>query len=296
LLQGKAVKASGGFFTVLAQDGGQYFCRARGMLKQDERGLMVGDWVLFEPVKSSSGGSNNEGVVEKLLPRKNFLPRPPVANVDQLMVVMSLKQPECDWKLVSRMLILAEKEGLSAIVCLNKIDLLLKEELDELFCRSGPFPYKMIFTSAVNGRGLDDIKGCLSGQCSVLAGPSGVGKSTLLNAIQPGLALQTGPVSDKIKRGKHTTRQVTLLPLETGGTVADTPGFTRLDLLGIEAKNLADYFPEFDDLRGQCAFRDCLHINEPKCAVHREVGNSINSLRYEHYTQFVKELNKQEAF
>ncbi len=292
MLQGKVIKAAGGFFTVRDQSGGEYICRARGALKRDKKILIVGDQVLFEPVESTSPDFSGEGVVEKVLPRSNCLLRPPVANVDLLVVIMSLKKPDCDWQLISRMSVLAEKENIPVLVCLNKTDLLSKEEINELTGRINPYPYPVIFTSALNRKGVNDLKEQLIGHCSVLAGPSGVGKSTLLNCIQPGLSLQTGTVSEKIERGKHTTRQAALLPLEKGGSVVDTPGFTRLDFSAIEPEQLAELFPEFEPLRGQCGFRNCLHISEPRCAVKQELGKTLNPMRYEHYKYFLDETDK----
>jgi ribosome biogenesis GTPase / thiamine phosphate phosphatase len=289
LLEGTVFKAAGGFFSVRDENGKEYRCRARGMLKRGKAALMVGDRVLFEP-NLSADQELGDGMIEKLLPRTNLLQRPPVANVDQLAVVMALKHPDCDWQLVSRMLVLAEKEKLSAFVCLNKKDLVPEDERLALSGQIEHYPYPVLCTSALSGDGIEDITAKLRGVCSVFAGPSGVGKSTLLNAIQPGLFLKTGSISNKIKRGRHTTRQAELLALESGGTVVDTPGFTRLDFTGIEPGQLAAYFPEFDTLRGDCSFRNCMHITEPGCAVRREVGKSVNTMRYGHYAYFIEEL------
>ncbi len=294
--QGKVVKAAGGFFTVRDEHGEEYVCRARGMLKRGSKSLMVGDNVLFEPPQKGPSCPDGEGIIEKMLPRSNLLQRPRVANVDQLAVIMSLRSPDCDWQLISRMLVLAEKEGLFAFICLNKTDLTAKNELSKIDDLLDNYPYKVIYTSALNGTGLDKLEECLKGQCTVLAGPSGVGKSSLLNALQPGLALQTGTVSDKIKRGRHTTRQAELLTLQAGGSVVDTPGFTRLDFSGLDGDSLADYFPEFEPLRGQCGFRDCRHISEHKCAVQEEIGISLNPMRYEHYKSFIGEFEKQGVY
>lgn len=296
MLEGKVIKAAGGFFTVYDETGSEYLCRARGMLKRDKASLMVGDRILFEPGEKSSAIDYSEGVIEKLLPRINCLKRPPAANVDQLVVVMSIKQPDCDWQLVSRLLVLAEQEKLSAFLCLNKTDLVAEDELRLLTGQTDPYPYPILYTSAVSGAGLDSLKERLSGQCSVFAGPSGVGKSSLLNAVQPGLSLQTGTVSDKIKRGRHTTRQAELLPLTSGGSVVDTPGFTRLDFFKLEPALLVDYFPEFEPLREHCSFRNCRHISEPECAVRREIGKTLSQMRYDHYQYFVKELSKREVY
>ncbi len=296
MLQGTVVKAAGGFFTVRDEEGREHTCRARGILKRGRESLMVGDRVNFKPGNHINSGTQNEGIIEKIEPRENCLQRPPVSNVDQLAVIMSLKHPACDWQLVSRMLVLAEKEGLSAFVCLNKVDLIEEAELLETEQKLEPYPYPVLYTSAVTGSGIAALKEQLKGKCSVFAGPSGVGKSTLLNAIQPGLALKTGTVSDKIKRGRHTTRQAELLPLDLGGMVVDTPGFTRLDFTDLNGDELANYFPEFENLSGNCGFRDCRHLSEPRCAVREEIGSSLNPMRYEHYQYFANELDQQEDY
>jgi ribosome biogenesis GTPase / thiamine phosphate phosphatase len=296
LQEGKIVKAAGGFFSVRDSGSAEYICRARGMLKRDKASLMVGDLVLFAVVENATGDDPGEGVIEKLLPRKNRLRRPPVANVEQLVVVMSLRHPECDWQLISRLMVIAEQEELAALLCLNKIDLLAEPDLVALDDLLKPYPYPVILTSALSGAGIEALIEKLSDSCSVFAGPSGVGKSSLLNAVQPGLSLQTGEVSEKIKRGRHTTRQAELLSLKNGGTVVDTPGFSRLDFFAIEPGRLAHYFPEFETLRGCCGFRDCRHISETDCAVRNEIGKTVNPMRYEHYCYFARELEKQEAY
>ncbi len=290
--QGKVIKAAGGFFTVRDQAGSEYLCRARGSLKKGRQSLIVGDEVMFKPFKEPAGNEDGEGIVEKVFPRANFLPRPPVANVDQVVVVMSLKKPGCDWQMISRVGVLAERENLPALVCLNKTDLIPPVELEQIKVLTEPYPYPVVYTSALSGNGTADLEKYLAGCCSVLAGPSGVGKSTLLNFIQPGLSLQTGTVSEKIGRGKHTTRQAALLPLDNGGSVVDTPGFSRLDFKNLEPEQLAGCFPELEAIRGRCGFRNCLHLNEPNCAVPEELGQTINPMRYEHYKFFMHELSQ----
>jgi len=296
LLEGKIVKAAGGFFTVRNRQGEDFVCRARGMLKRGSSDLMVGDRVVFEPAPVHPGSDGGDGIIEKLLPRSNQLYRPPVANVDQLIIVMAIKEPECDWQLVSRMLVLAEKENLKINISLNKADLAGSGQIASLKEKLNPFPYPFFFTSAREETGIEHLRKILNENCSVFAGPSGVGKSSLLNALQPGLALQTGLVSDKIKRGKHTTRQAELLALKSGGSVVDTPGFTRLEFSDIKPAELSFYFPEFQPLLGQCSFRDCAHLSEPGCAVLSEVGASVNPMRYEHYKYFSEELSRQEGY
>ncbi|HSW36562.1 MAG TPA: ribosome small subunit-dependent GTPase A [Candidatus Limnocylindrales bacterium] len=300
--QGTVIRAAGGFFAVSDGDGRGYLCRARGLLKREKASLMVGDRVLFVPPQDDQSGSKTDstiissgvGVIEELIPRTNRLSRPLVANVDQLVIVMSLKNPPCDWQLVSRLLILAESEELAAVLCLNKVDLLTREELKDVAGMIEPYPYPVYYTSAVNGDGIESLQEQLVGFCSVFAGPSGVGKSSLLNAIQPGLNLKEGPVSDKIKRGRHTTRQAELLLLDGGGTVVDTPGFSRLDFTGLKPEQLPGLFPEFDSFLGLCAFRNCMHLAEPDCAVQQQVGDTLNAMRYGHYKYFMTELLQQQ--
>lgn len=294
--QGRVVRAAGGFFSVRDDGDVEYLCRARGSLKKSRAALIVGDRVLFRPREHGSDHHPPEGVIETVLPRQSFLSRPPVANVDQVVVVMAFREPECDWQLVSRLLVLAEQENLRAVLCLNKADLAGAGRLEEVRGEIAPFPYPLLYTSAVSRKGLEELEEMLGGCCSVFAGPSGVGKSSLLNALQPDLALQVGSVSAKIKRGRHTTRRAELLPLGGGGSVVDTPGFTRLEFADLPPEQLAGLFPEMEALRSRCAFRNCLHLTEPRCAVRREIGGALNPLRYEHYSFFLEELNRQEGY
>jgi len=252
----------------------------------------VGDRVLFSSTGAvSEAGGPREGIVEEQLPRRNCLYRPRVANVDLLVLVMALKEPAPDWQLASRLFVLAERQEMKALLCLNKTDLLSADELAEVTGVLEPFPYPYILTSALLGRGVDTLKVRLQGAVAVFAGPSGSGKSSLLNAVQPGLSLKTNAVSEKVKRGRHTTRTVELLPLEGNGAVVDTPGFSRLDFYDLEPEHLPAYFPEIKLRAAQCAFNNCCHINEPGCAVREAAGSAqINGLRYEHYKLFFQEL------
>ncbi len=294
MLEGRVVRAAGGFFTVLAEDGLKYLCKARGNLKRGQAALLVGDRVSFRPEKNSSSLSDPQGIIEQKLPRRNFIDRPPVVNVDQLVIITSQKEPSGDWQLVSRLSVMAERENLQTVICVNKIDLLTQDEMKAMETLTWLYPYPLLYASAKLETGIDKLKAVLRGTCSVFAGPSGVGKSSLLNAVQPGLKLQTGEVSEKIMRGRHTTRHAELLALEGGGSVVDTPGFTRLDFQRIKPAELKAYFPEFETLQGRCAFRDCRHLTEPNCAVKDAVGQSVNPMRYEHYSYFAAEIGKGE--
>lgn len=244
---------------------------------------MVGDRVRFN-LKAK--------VIEAVHPRTNYLLRPPVANVDQVLLVISIKEPEPDWVLVTRQLVSAETAGINALLCLNKADLTSPEERDSLRHGLRTWPYRVFMTSALCGLGLTGLNEALAGRCSVLSGPSGVGKSTLLNVLQPGLARNTAAISDRSKRGRHTTRAAELVPLSGGGLAIDTPGFSRLGLSRLTPETLADCFPEMNLYRSECRFRNCRHLYEPACAVRRAVEEKkIDPVRYGHYRQFLKELS-----
>ncbi len=243
---------------------------------------MVGDRVRFNP---------EARVVEEVRPRANCLLRPPVANVDQVLLVISIKEPGPDWVLVTRQLVSAESAGITALLCLNKADLASPGERASLRHSLRAWPYRVFMTSALRGLGLTELSETLAGCCSVLAGPSGVGKSTLLNALQPDLARSTAAVSDRIKRGRHTTRTAELVALSGGGLAIDTPGFSRLGLHELSPEALADCFPEMSPYRPECRFRNCRHLREPACAVRRAVEEEkIDPVRYGHYRLFLEEL------
>jgi ribosome biogenesis GTPase len=259
----------------------------------------VGDAVLFQPDEINAGGESGAGegtgVIEKLLPRRSYLSRPPVANIEQIVLVMALKDPSPDWQLAGRILLQAGREGLKVLCCLNKVDLVDKAEKNSVSAMLEPFPYPLLFTSAERGVGIAHLRETLQGRTTVFAGPSGAGKSSLLNAVQPDLALKTGKVSDKIGRGRHITRHAELLPLRPAGFVVDTPGFSRLSLAGLKSDQLAGLFPEFASHLGRCTFRDCSHIHEPGCAVRDAVtAGEISDCRYRQYRFFWKELIAEE--
>lgn len=289
------IRAAGGFFTVTDAGGRQYLCRARGKLK---RGLiLVGDRVDFRPEGAAAGERppGGGGVIERLHPRRTLLARPPVANIEQLILVVALEEPAPDWQLATRIMLQGERERLEVVCCLNKEDLITAAQRETVSALLSPFPYPLHWSSAREGEGIERLGERLRGRCSVFAGASGVGKSSLLNAIWPDLALKTGPVSDKIGRGRHTTRQAELMALPGGGFVVDTPGFSRLSLAGLAPERLGSLFPEFDPYLGRCTFRDCSHIHEPGCAV-REAASAggINPCRYRQYRLFWQELTDKE--
>ncbi|MDN5348042.1 MAG: ribosome biosis GTPase / thiamine phosphate phosphatase [Clostridia bacterium] len=259
-------------------------CRLRGRHRLTEQDFLAGDRVRITPV------GPQQGVIEEVLPRRTRLERPAVANVDLVMVVMSFVSPPPDLKLLDRLLILAAAHGIEAGICWNKVDLIEAGEgrLPGFYSSLG---YSSILTSARTGQGIPELGRLLAGHIAAFAGPSGVGKSSLLNALIPGLALKTGEVSRKIDRGRHTTRHVELLRLPGGGLIADTPGFSRLDLPKMERQELASYFPEMLPFLGRCRFNSCLHRSEPGCAVREAVAaGKVDGTRYKHYLEFLEEI------
>lgn len=285
------VKAWSDWFDVETPTG-RLLCRPRGRLRLQEGGLLVGDRVGVRPL----GGG--EGAIEWVKERRNALHRPPVANVDRVAVVSAWNLPAWNPHLVDRILVLAAAEGCGALLVLNKVDLLAYEEREAMRAELRPYRlagYPVVETSALTGEGLDELARCLAEGITVFAGQSGVGKSHLLSRLT-GRPLPTGEISARIGRGRHTTRHVELLPLPGGGLVADTPGFQRLELVGLEPRDLGRYFPELAALAGDCRFRGCLHRNEPGCAVVDAVGRGeVDPGRYARYRELLAEIESLKA-
>lgn len=293
MVEGTIIKGIAGFYYVEA---GQtiYECKARGKFRNKHIIPVIGDNVLIS-LKEEENSTDRylEGTIEEILERKNSLIRPAVANVDQAMVVFSVTYPKIHLDLLDRFLIHIEKEDITPCIVLNKIDEGNPEEYAYIVERYTKVGYEVICLSAKKAFHTDLLMPKLKDKTTVFAGPSGVGKSTLINTVEEGLRLETGHVSDKIKRGKHTTRHVELIPLSGGGFVLDTPGFTSLQLDGIEADDLQYYFPEFKDYIGSCKFRGCTHIHEPGCKVQEALENGkIVKERYETYTTYYKQLKE----
>jgi ribosome biogenesis GTPase len=281
--EGRVVRAYSNIFYV---DTGEEVleCRPRGRLRYQAEKVMTGDFV-----RVSSAGPGL-GAIEEILPRRNSLSRPPVANVDQVVVVFSFYAPRIDLHLVDRFLLLAAAAELPVVLCLNKADLASDAEVAEIQTVYNGAGYRTATVSVRSGLGLEGLRELLAERLSVLAGPSGVGKSSLLNALDPSLNLKTGDVSRKVHRGTHTTRNVSLIPSGRGGMVADTPGFTHLELDGVKPGDVAWHFPEIAALGGDCRFRGCVHRAEPGCRVKAAVEEqSVDSGRYERYLSLLKE-------
>ncbi|SCY85294.1 ribosome small subunit-dependent GTPase A [Alkaliphilus peptidifermentans] len=284
--EGRIIKGIGGFYYV-DYNHDIYECKARGILRKNKKTPMVGDQVRF----SILDPEKKLGILEDILERKNELIRPPVANVDQAVVVFAITQPEPNLSLLDRFLVLAESQQLDIVICFNKIDLLQKDDylwMVDIYKNAG---YPVLLTSKENNDGINKLKEILAGRVTVFAGPSGVGKSTLLNRIQSNIKLQTGEISVKSERGKHTTRHVELIPLNQRGWVVDTPGFSSLKVDFMEEIDLAYYFPEILQSKGECKFNSCLHENEPSCLVKKRVEEKeIAAERYESYKKLLEEI------
>ena len=287
MINGKIIKGIGGFYYVDTEKG-IYECRARGIFRKNKITPLVGDRVSISVVDEE----NKKGVVEEIEKRDTELVRPPIANVDKALIVFAIKNPAPNLSLLDRFIVLAEKENMEIVIVFTKVDLdtdgELLGELKDIYEVSG---YKVISVSNKLKLNIDKIKEELKENTVVFAGPSGVGKSSLLNEVDKNFELKTGEVSDKIKRGKHTTRHAELLKLECGGMVADTPGFSSLTLDDIDESELKEYFIEFDKY-DDCRFGSrCIHENEPSCAVKEAVENGdISKKRYESYIQLLNEI------
>ena len=237
------------------------------------------------------------GNIVDILPRKNSLIRPAVANVDQALVIFAMEDPKPNFLLLDRFLIMMEQAGVPAIICFNKKDLAKQEEIEELYQIYSKCGYEVLLTSALEEEGLEMIRKILKGKTTVVAGPSGVGKSSLTNLMQGDVQMETGEISKKLKRGKHTTRHSQVIPIAEETYLMDTPGFSSLYLTDMEEQELREYFPEFREYEGSCRFLGCRHIHEPGCAVKEALENQeISKLRYEDYVSLYGELKEKRRY
>ncbi|MCE5284949.1 MAG: ribosome small subunit-dependent GTPase A [Pelosinus sp.] len=284
MLTGIVIKAYNSYYYVQTADK-IAMCTLRGRFKKERFSLLVGDEVEY----TMTGG--DKGVIEEILPRHSMLKRPMVANVDQVILTFAAVSPDINKALIDRFLVLAELSSLKIVLCINKTDLADSEEINEIALAYKRIGYPVILLAAKNGVGINALRTMLDDKISVFAGPSGVGKSTILNHIEPGLALVTGAVSEKIGRGKHTTRFAQLLPLTAGGFVVDTPGFSFTEFNDINENELMHCFKEFWEFIPECKFNTCLHFKEPKCAVKNAVlAKEITKERYDSYLEILTEI------
>lgn len=280
-MEGIIIKGIGGFYYVKAADGNVYECKARGIFRNEKIIPVIGDNVRIET-------DGAKGAVTDIFPRRTQLVRPSVANIDMLVLVAAAASPDPNLFLIDKMLINAQINGIQPIICINKTDLTEGTELADIYTNAG---YKVISVCAKENIGIDALLDAVKGKISAFAGLSGVGKSSILN-ILTGNALETGAVSEKIQRGKHTTRHVELFELPQGGFVLDTPGFSSLEIHTIKADELQNYFPEMSQTKDMCRFRGCSHINEPDCAVKAMlIDGRMPQSRYESYKTLYNQLN-----
>ena len=282
-MEGIIIKALSGFYYVRAQ-GRTYSCRARGRFRLDGQNPLVGDRVCFDPAEDGSG------VVTAFMPRRNFFERPAVANVDRLVMIVSAAIPVTDPYLIDMVTAQCEKKNCGVLLVVNKCDLDPGDALCALYEKT---PYETLRTSAETGEGVDALREAIRGRVCCFTGNSGVGKSSLLNALDSRFSLATGEISQKLGRGRHTTRHVEFFDLGSGTYVADTPGFAAYDdgaALGLRKEELASLFPEFGDYTGSCRFLDCAHLAEPGCAVTEAVGRGdIAESRHRSYRRLYEQ-------
>ncbi|RYM07221.1 ribosome small subunit-dependent GTPase A [Sporolactobacillus sp. THM7-7] len=287
--EGVIIKALSGFYYV--KDGEKYIqCRARGIFRKRKIIPLVGDHVQYEAERPT------DGYILSIGERKNMLNRPPIANVDQAILVFSVREPDLDAQLLDRFLVHMEVHRIRSVICLTKWDLLGEEASDsfrsliDVYIKIG---YPVVITSSRTRYGLEDLSDRLAGSVSVVTGQSGVGKSTLLNALDDSFQIDTQAISRSLGRGRHTTRHVELLPFSGGGYIADTPGFSSLDITKLSLDELRVSFPEFLPFSESCRFRGCMHLAEPNCAVKAAVdSHDIDTGRYAHYRSFYQEISK----
>ena len=292
-MQGKIIKGIGGFYYIHAEHQGIYECKAKGVFRNRKIKPLVGDNVEIDVIDEAE----KKGNIRDILPRKNELIRPAVANIDQALVFFAAAQPEPNLGLLDRFLLQMEYRNIPTVIGFNKCDLTETDrirELEEAYGRSG---YPLIFVSVREEQGLENLKAMLAGKTTALAGPSGAGKSSLMNWLLPEAEMETGAVSEKINRGRHTTRHSELFHLGEGTYLFDTPGFSSLYLADFTDETLKLYFREFSDFEDECRFTGCNHINEPDCGIKKALEDGkISRVRYEHYVQMYQELKEHRRY
>ena len=291
--KGKIIKGIGGFYYVHTRDKVIYECRAKGIFRKNGIKPLVGDDVGIEILDEKEKTGN----LMEILPRKNTLIRPAVANVDQALVIFAVNRPKPNFNLLDHFLVMMEYQKVKTVICFNKEDLSTKEELEELQRIYAGCESQVLFVSAGQEKGMEAVHEILKGKTTTVAGPSGVGKSTLINRICPQASMETGEISRKIDRGKHTTRHSQLILLNEQTYIFDTPGFSSLAVDFFEKETLGTLFPEFVEYEQNCRFTGCSHIGEPVCGVKEALAEGkISQSRYNNYVQIYNELKDKRKY
>ena len=286
-MRGKIVKGISGFYYVHTAESGVYECKAKGVFRNRNIKPLVGDDVEI----AVTDEKENKGNIEEIAPRRNELIRPAVANIDLALIIFAAAKPQPNFNLLDRFLVMMEYQQVPVTVCFNKKDLAKEEELAEYIRIYRGCGYPVIETSAKKREGMKELRMLLAGKTAAVAGPSGVGKSSLINTLQSNVLMETGSISKKIERGRHTTRHSEIIPLGGDTYIMDTPGFSTLYIPGFEKEELKNYYKEFQRYESGCRFYGCSHIEEPDCMIREAVRDGgISSLRYENYKLLYREL------
>ncbi len=293
VMQGKIVKGIAGFYYVNVVESGVYECKAKGVFRKEKIKPLVGDNVRIEILDSE----NKTGNIVEICLRKNELIRPAVANIDQALVVFAVTKPAPHFNLLDRFLVMMERKEIPVVLCFNKKDIAADPEIAELRAIYEHAGYPIVFTSALEQNNIEKIRALLKNKTTVIAGPSGVGKSSLINLLQSEVQMETGSISRKIERGKHTTRHSELIPIDEDSYIMDTPGFSSLYVNDFEKEELKYYFREFADYEGMCRFQGCDHVHEPGCAVKEALeAGRIHPVRYKNYLEMYTELKEKKRY
>lgn len=291
-MKGKIIKGIAGFYYVHTPEG-VFECKAKGVFRKEKLKPLVGDNVEIEIVDDEKLLGN----VVEIFPRSNSLIRPASANIDQALVIFAIVKPDPNYNLLDRFLISMRRQMIPTVICFNKKDLASAEEQQELYDAYRQSGCEVMFVSGSRQEGIDRIREVLKGKTTVVAGPSGVGKSTIVNALTPEAHMETGEISRKIERGKHTTRHAELFAVEEDTYLMDTPGFTSLNIAEMEKEELQSFYPEFEPYEPYCRFGGCVHINEPVCGVKDALAEGkISRIRYDNYRQLYEELKERRRY
>lgn len=292
-MRGKIVKGISGFYYVHVAETGIYECKAKGIFRNQKIKPLVGDDVEIVVLDEEKKIGN----VEKILPRTRELIRPAVANIDMALVIFAAAKPDPNFNLLDRFLCMMEYQKVPVTICFNKCDLVTEEQREVLRKIYELAGYELLFTSAKTQENVEKLKSVLQGKMTAVAGPSGVGKSSLINDLQDAVQMQTGGISDKIERGKHTTRHSQIIPIAENTYIMDTPGFSSMDLPGFSKEDLWTCYPEFVRFEPECRFIGCSHIGEPDCGVKTALAEGkISQVRYDNYVQLYQEMKNMRKY